>query len=157
MITVAAIKAALVDILETVPGVGAVNGYGWFPDLIGSTVAIVIPPLRTESLYGYKQARGPGDIDFQAHRFYCEVWVRDTGDPQALDSLMSGINSDAVSTLMTYKEFAVSGATARLGWWDGDRWDYAIGFEVEDGWRRLVNDGPQFLVAALVIPVSVNG
>lgn len=157
MIEMAAIKTALVDILETVPGVDTVNGYGWFPDLVGATVAIVIPPLRTESLYGFTQARGAGEIDFQAHRFYCEVWVKDTGDPQALDALMSGINSDAVSTLMSYKEFAVSGATARLGWWDGDRWDYAIGFEVEDGWRRLVNDGPQFLVAALVIPVSVNG
>jgi len=139
MITVAAIKAALVAILETVPNVDVVNGYGWFPDLAGASVAIVIPPLRTESLYGFTQSRDASP-DFQSHRFYCEVWVQDTGDPKALDALVSGINTDAVSTLLASQAFAVGDATALLAWFDGDRYDFSIGFEVEDGWRRLVND-----------------
>lgn len=155
MITVAAIKAALVAILETVPGVDVVNAYGWFPDLAGASVAIVIPPLRTESLYGFTQSRD-SNPDFQSHRFYCEVWVQDTGDPRALDAAISGINTDAVSTLLANQAFDVSGADALLAWFDGDRYDFSIGFEVEDGWRRLVNDGPQFVVATMTVPVTLG-
>ncbi len=155
MITVAAIKAALVTILETVPNVDVVNAYGWFPDLAGAAVAIVIPPLRTESLYGFTQSRDSSP-DFQSHRFYCEVWVQDTGDPAALDALMSGINTDAVSVLLANQAFAVGAATALLAWYDGDRYDFSVGFEVEDGWRRLVNDGPQFLVATMTVPVTLR-
>ena len=155
MITVAAIKAALVAILETVPNVDVVNSYGWFPDLAGATIAIVIPPLRTESLYGFTQSRDSSP-DFQSHRFACEVWVQDTGDPTALDALVSGINTDAASVLMANQAFAVGDATALLAWFDGDRYDFSIGFEVEDGWRRLANDGPQFLVANMTIPVTLT-
>lgn len=155
MITVAAIKTALVGILETVPGVDVVNAYGWFPDLASASVAIVIPPLRTESLYGFTQSRD-SNPDFQSHRFYCEVWVQDTGDPLALDAAMSGINTNAVSTLLANQSFAVGAATALLAWYDGDRYDFSIGFEVEDGWRRLVNDGPQFVVATMTVPVTLR-
>jgi hypothetical protein len=67
---------------------------------------------------------------------------------------MTGINTDAVTTLMSNQEFMVDGAKIRLGWWDGDRYDYSLTFEVEEGWRRLVNDGPTYLVATLSIPVT---
>lgn len=155
MIAVSAIKAALVAILETVPNVDVVNSYGWFPDLAGAAVAIVIPPLRTESLYGFTQSRD-ANPDFQSHRFFCEVWVKDTGDPKALDALVSSINTDAVSTLLANQAFGVGGADALLAWYDGDRYDFSITFEVEDGWRRLVNDGPQFLVATMTVPVTLG-
>lgn len=155
MIELTEIKAALVDILETVPGVDVVNAYGWFPDLMAAGVGITIPPLRTESLYGFKQSRGTG-IDFQSHRFFCEVWVRDDGDPQALNAAMTGINTAAVTTLMTAKTFTVGTATAYLAWYDGNSFDYAITFEVEDGWRRVVNDGPTYLVAILSVPVTLG-
>jgi hypothetical protein len=152
MIALADIKAALVAILETIPNVDTVNGYGWFQDLTAASIGITIPPLRTQSLYGFTMSHdGP---DFQSHRFFCEVWVLDDGDPKALDAAMTGINTDAVTTLMSNQEFMVDGAKIRLGWWDGDRYDYSLTFEVEEGWRRLVNDGPTYLVATLSIPVT---
>jgi hypothetical protein len=156
MIALADIKAALVAILETIPNVDTVNGYGWFQDLTAASIGITIPPLRTESLYGYTQTR-TATPDYQSHRFYCEVWVLDDGDPKALDAAMSAINTNAVATLLANQTFLVGADTALLAWFDGDRFDYSITFEVEEGWRRLVNDGPTFLVATMSVPVMVRG
>lgn len=156
MIAFADIKTALVSILETIPNVDVVNGYGWFPDLTTARIGITIPPLRTESLYGYKQSH-TAIPDYQSHRFYCEVWVLDDGDPKALDETMSAINTAAIETLLGNQTFLVGSDTAMLAWFDDGRFDYSITFVVEEGWRRLVNDGPVFLVATLSIPVMVRG
>ena len=156
MIELADIKAALVTILETIPNVDVVNQHGWFPNLVSSTIAITIPPLRTESQYGFTQSRS-AEPDYQAHRFYCEVWVRDDGNPVTLDERMSGINAGALATLLASQTFAVDGALAYLGWWDGDRMDYSITFQVEEEYRRLIGDEATFLVAIMSIPVTVMG
>lgn len=153
MITVADIKAALAAILESVPNVEAVNQYGYFSDLINHNIVATMPPFRLESRYGFTES-ADSEPAWQSHRFAVEFWVRDNGDPKAIDTSMNALNHDAIAALLANQVFTVAeGQQMRLGFYDG-RFDFTLTFEVADFFTRPERGGPTFLVAALVVPVT---
>lgn len=153
MIALADIKTALAAILETIPNVDTVNTYGYYPSLQTAGIGVVMPPFRLESQYGFAHSIN-SEPAWQSHRFAVEFWVRDDGDPKAVDAAITALSRDAAATLLANQVFAVGEDAVRLGFFNGDGFDYTLTFEVDPGITPPMQDGPAFLVATITIPVT---
>lgn len=153
MIELTDIKEAVAAILETIPGVGAVNPYGYFPITHAVNVCVMMPPFKMQSNYGYVQP-GMTEPDWQSHRFFVEFWVKDTGDPVVVDQTITALNTAAVTILLQNRTITVGDGYVRLGFFDGSRFDYTLDFEVDTTITPPMQDAPAYLIATMTIPVT---
>lgn len=154
MIELTDIKAAVAAILATIPGVGVVNTYGYFPNTQSVDVCVIMPPFRLQSNYGFIQP-GSNEPDWQSHRFFVEFWVKDKGDPVVVDQTMTALNTAAATTLLANQLMTVGADQIRLGWYDGgNSLDFRFEWEVYPEMVLPMQDGPAHLVATMTVPVT---
>lgn len=164
MLTLAEIRKAVADVLATVAGVNVVNLQGYYPALkTVTTVGLVMPPFGVRSIYGFASPRDDGEPDYQSHVLLAEFWCLDTGNPDGVIAQAMAVGPAVVGVLLAHQEMTVTGKSGiiRLGFFDGDRFDYTIPVEVDEFFTQPVRgakaDTPTWLVVSVRVPVHVMG
>ncbi len=146
--TLPEIVAALKVVFDTVPAIDSLSTDEYLPPITTADTALIIPAFGQQSRFGSTNLTGV--VDYQCHRFRCELWVKHTGNNASLTQRARAVAAAAMKALMD--DPTLGGVVDSIGWFNGDSLDVAIDAEINE---QLVTVGSvSFLPVVIMVSVT---
>ena len=147
------VAAAIMDVLSGVSVVDQSSVVNYLPAVQTQNTCLIIPPMRQQSVYGWRTLDAGTTPQWESHRYFCEFWVKYRGNDSELVSRVRTVLDEVPARLMA--DQTLGGTVTTIGWTeDGEDVDVRVRTNV-DNELLLVGDA-RYLRVTVEVPVIVT-
>ena len=151
--TTGVVAAALLNALNDVSTVDQSSAVNYLPAVQTENTCLLIPPMRQQSVYGWRTLGAGTTPQWESHRYFCEFWVKYRGNDSELVTRVRTVLDEVPARLMA--DQTLGGTVTTIGWTeDGELIDVRVRMNV-DNELLLVGDA-RYLRVTVEVPVIVT-